>query len=64
MKQPDPTSLRQRLRNLALGEVLEVHQDEHKRSVVKVTACNISADYGIKFRTAVTKTGMTVKRVS
>lgn len=58
------TSLRQRVRNLAIGEALEVSSDEHKRSVVKQTAYNIAKDYGTRYRTTVTSTGMTVRRVS
>lgn len=57
-------SLRQRVRNLAINEEIEVRSEEHKRSVVKQTAYNIAKDYGTRYRTTVTAAGMTVRRVS
>lgn len=64
MTNTENISLRQKVRNLAIGETLEVSSNDHKRSVVKQTAYNIAKDYGTKYRTFITSTGMTVKRVS
>lgn len=64
MTNPTAPSLRQRVKELAVGEKMEVSAEKHKRSIVKQTAYNIAQDLGRKYRTTVTADGMIVTRVS
>lgn len=64
MKKPTTPSLRQRVKELAVGEKMEVSAELHNRSVIKQTAYNIAQDLGRKYRTTVTAQGMIITRVS
>lgn len=58
-----PTSLRQRIKNLALGESLLVPRTEYLPSVVRVTAYSVMAYYRVRYTTALCGKFTKVERV-